>query len=331
MIVVSGGAGFLGSNLLAGLEEIGVGDVVVCDRFGEDDKWKNIAKREMRDIVDPDNLMEYLEQHKDDIDMFFHLGAISYTTESDTDRVIKTNFSLTREIWKWCAANDVRFLYVSSYSTYGEGHSIADFSDSDAPEALAKLRPLNPYGWSKHLFDRRVARIVASGKEAVPAQWVGLKLFNVYGPNEYHKGRDKSVVSQMYPSVSAGAAAKLFRSRHPDYEDGKQVRDFVWVKDCIDVMLWFYQNKDKNGLYNLGSGEARTFEDMAHAMFAACDTAPNITYVDMPEGLIDKYQYFTQADISKLRSIGYDKPMTSLEEGIRLYVQDYLAQDDAYR
>lgn len=331
MIIITGGAGFLGSNLLAGLEEIGIGDVVVCDRFGEDDKWKNIAKREVRDIVDPDDLMDYLEKHKNDVDMVFHLGAISYTTESDTDLVIKTNFSLTRELWKWCALHDTRFLYVSSYSTYGEGHSIDHFSDSDNPETLAKLRPLNPYGWSKHLFDRRVARVVASGREAVPPQWVGLKLFNVYGPNEYHKGRDRSVVSQMYPSISAGAAARLFRSNHPDYGDGQQVRDFIWVQDCIDVMLWFYQNKDKIGLFNLGSGEARTFEDMALAMFEACGKESNITYVDMPEGLVDKYQYFTQADISKLRAAGYDKPMTSLKDGIKKYVQDYLAQDDPYR
>jgi len=331
MIIVTGGAGFLGSNLIAGLEEIGAGDVVVCDRFGDGDKWKNIAKREVRDLIDPDNLFDYLDKHADEVDMIFHLGAISHTTEKDTDLVIQTNFSLSRELWKWCAAHGARFLYVSSYSTYGHGHNPEDFSDSDKPEHLAKLKPLNPYGWSKHLFDRRVARVVAGGREAVPPQWAGLKLFNVYGPNEYHKGRDRSVISQMYPSVYAGAAAKLFRSLHPDYGDGQQKRDFVWVKDCIDIMLWFYQNKDKNGLYNVGSGEARTFEDIAHALFDACEKKPNITYVDMPEGLIGKYQYFTQADISKLRAAGYDKPMTRIEDGIRAYVNDYLATSDPYR
>ncbi len=331
MIVVTGGAGFVGSNLIAGLEEIGVGDIVICDRFGEGDKWKNTAKREIRDLVDPDDLFDYLDKHVDEVDMVFHIGAIAHTTEDDTDLVIKTNFTLSREIWKWCAAHDTRFIYTSSYSTYGAGKALADFSDSDNPETLAKLRPLNPYGWSKHLFDRRVARVVAGGREAVPPQWVGLKLFNVYGPNEYHKERDQSVVAQMYPHAAAGATAKLFKSLDPEYPDGGQKRDFIWIKDCVDVMIWFYQNKDKSGLYNLGTGEARTFEEMACALFNACDKTPKITFVDMPDGLADKYQYYTQADISKLRAAGYDKPMTSLEDGVQEFVRGYLAQDDPYR
>jgi len=331
MIVVTGGAGFLGSNLIAGLEDIGVGDIVLCDCFGDGDKWKNTAKREIRDLVAPDDLFDYLQRHADKVDMVFHIGAMAYTTAEDTDLVIKTNFTLSRELWKWCAANDTRFLYVSSYSTYGAGSSLEDFSDDDTPEALSKLRPLNPYGWSKHLFDRRVARIVSCGREDVPPQWVGLKVFNAYGPNEYHKDQDQSIISQMYPSAAVEGTAKLFRSLNPDYSDGCQLRDFVWVQDVVDVMIWFYKHKDKNGLYNVGSGEARTFKDVAHALFSACDKSPKITYIDMPQGLWDKYQYYTQADISKLRSVGYDKPMTSLEDGVRQFVRDYLMQDDPYR
>jgi ADP-L-glycero-D-manno-heptose 6-epimerase len=336
MIIVTGGAGFIGSNLIAGLEALGVGDIVVCDRFGQDDKWKNIAKREIRDLVAPENLFEYLEGHVDEIDAVFHLGAISYTTEKDTDAVINTNFAYSRALWKWCAKNDARFFYTSSYSTYGTGHSLSDFSDDDKPEKLAQLRPLNPYGWSKHQFDRRVSRVVHGQNghvvsENIPKQWVGFKLFNVYGPNEYHKGEHQSVIAQMYPQISAGAAAKLFRSNNPDYEDGKQVRDYISVEDCVNVMLWFYQNPDKSGLYNVGTGEARTFEDMANAMFAACDKTPKITYTEMPESLEDKYQYFTQADISKLREAGYDKAFTSLEDGVRDFVKKHLSQDDVYK
>lgn len=334
MIVVTGGSGFIGSNLVAGLEAAGCRDIVICDTMGEDDRWRNIMKHEIRDIVHPNNIFIFLEQYAADIEMVFHLGAISDTTESDTDLVMHNNFSLSREIWRWCYEHKVRFLYASSYSTYGDGQSEIGFSDDDHPEMLAKLRPLNPYGWSKHLFDRRVSRIVHGHEvvnEGIPPQWVGLKFFNVYGPNEYHKEEQMSVVSKIYPQVMAGAAARLFKSADPRYADGEQVRDFIWVDDCVDVMIWFYKNAKISGLYNLGTGKGRTFRDMAEAMFAAAGKPAKITYIDMPDILRDRYQYFTQAEIRKLRKAGYTKEFTSLEDGLRIYIQKYLSQSDRYR
>ncbi len=333
MIIVTGGAGFVGSNLVAGLEKKGLRDIVVCDLLGEEEKWKNIAKRELRDIVKPERLFEYIERQADSIEAIFHMGAISSTTEWDADKVIENNFTLTRKLWKWCADNNARFIYASSAATYGDGTQ--GFKDDDAFDALEKLRPLNPYGWSKHLFDRRVSRIVhdaeSTKNEKLPPQWCGLKFFNVYGPNEYHKGDQMSVACKLYPQVMAGASARLFKSPHPDYEDGGQLRDFVYVGDCVDVMLWLYDHSDVSGLFNVGSGKARSFKDLAESVFTAAGKEPKINYIDMPQELQGKYQYFTQADMSKLRAAGYDKPMTELEEGVRQYVQDFMATEDPYQ
>lgn len=333
MIVVTGGAGFIGSNLVAALEENGIRDIVVCDVLGNEDKWRNIGNREIRDFIAPANLFSYLEQHAAEIEMVFHLGAISSTTEQDADLIINNNFMLSRELWRWCALNDVRFLYASSYSVYGSGETEIGFRDDDDPDSLAKLKPLNAYGWSKNVFDRRVARIVhsTSKSDPLPPQWVGLRIFNAYGPNEFHKGEHMSVVSKLYPQVAAGAAARLFKSYNPKYVDGGQIRDFVWVQDCVDVMLWFYKNKDKSGLYNLGTGKGRSFNDMAKAVFKACEKPPKISYVEMPNSLKHKYQYYTEADVSKLREAGYTKEFTSLEDGIREYVENYLSKEDQYR
>ncbi len=333
MIIVTGGAGFIGSNLVATLEENGITDIVICDTLGNEDKWRNIGRREIRDFVAPNNLFFYMDQHADEIEMVYHLGAISNTTEADADLIINSNFILSREIWKWCAQNNVRFVYASSYSVYGSGDTEIGFRDDATPDALAKLKPLNAYGWSKNVFDRRVARVVHSGEktEPLPPQWVGLRLFNLYGPNEYHKGENMSVVSKLYPQVAAGASARLFKSYNANYADGGQVRDFVWVQDCADVMVWFYKNKDKSGLFNLGTGQGRSFNDMAAAVFKACGKQPKIGYVDMPNSLKQKYQYFTEADVSKLRAAGYDKPFTSLEDGIKIYVDKYLSKEDPYR
>lgn len=331
MIIVTGGAGFIGSNLLAALEERGEGNLVVCDVLGHEDKWRNIAKRHVRDIVKPVDLLAYMESHAGKIRAIFHMGAISSTTEWDADLIVENNFTLSREIWKWCAKNDVRLIYASSAATYGDGTQ--GFRDAEQPADLAALRPLNPYGWSKHLFDRRVAHLVheAGIDEKLPPQWAGLKFFNVYGPNEYHKGDQMSVACKLYPQVMAGAAARLFRSHNPDYEDGGQLRDFVYVGDCVDIMMWLYDHPEVSGLFNVGSGEARSFKDLAEAVFKAAGVAPKINYIDMPQNLQGKYQYFTQADISKLRAAGYDKPMTSLEDGVRAYVQDFMASEDPYR
>ncbi len=329
MIIVTGGTGFIGSNLVAGLEEHGCKDIVICDTLGTEDKWRNIAKRELRDMVNPERLFDYLDTHKDNIEIIFHMGAISSTTERDADLIAETNIVLSRRLWKWCGKNNVRLVYASSAATYGDGEE--GFVDTQESDSLSKLRPLNAYGWSKHVFDRRIARVLNNDAENVPPQWAGLKFFNVYGPNEYHKGDQMSVICKLYPQVMAGAAAKLFKSHHKEYEDGGQLRDFVYVKDCVSVMLWLYDNKDVNGLFNVGTGNARSFKDLAEATFKAADKDVKINYIDMPEHLRQKYQYFTQADMNKLREAGYDKSFTELEEGVRDYVQNYMAQEDIYQ
>lgn len=333
MIIVTGGAGFIGSNLVAGLQEAGHRNIVICDTLGDDDKWRNIAKREIQDIVKPANLISYLELKGTDIKTIFHMGAISSTTETDADLIVENNFVLSRRVWQHCAQNGIRLIYASSAATYGDG--AAGFKDDDAPEALDRLRPLNPYGWSKHLFDRRTSRVVHGGADVAgeksPPQWAGLKFFNVYGPNEYHKGEQMSVVCKLFPQVVAGATARLFKSHDNAYEDGGQMRDFVYIRDCIDVMLWLYDNPKVSGLFNVGTGKARSFKDLAHAVFKAAGRTPKIQYIDMPEELRDRYQYFTQADMTKLRKAGYAKPFTELEDGVRTYVQDFMTQDDPYR
>ena len=328
MIIVTGGAGFIGSNLVAALEDRGNHDVVVCDRLGCDDKWRNLAKRELAAIVPPERLSSFLDAHRDTITAVFHLGAISSTTERDADLIVENNVHLSLQLWRWCIEAGCRLIYASSAATYGDG--TAGFDDDGRPEALARLRPLNAYGWSKHVVDRRIARLVARSEPA-PPQWVGLKFFNVYGPNEQHKGHMSSVVAKLYPTVMAGQPARLFRSYRPDYEDGRQLRDFVWIGDCVDAMLWLLDNPGVNGLFNIGSGRARSWLDLANAVFEAAGRAPEIEFIDMPEALRGKYQYFTEAPMDRLRRAGYPGQATPLEEGVRRYVQDYLATDDPYR
>jgi len=330
MILVTGGAGFIGSNLVAALEERDYKNVIISDSLGSDDKWRNIAKREVRDIIKPENLLHWLETHGEGVETIFHMGAISSTTENDADLIVENNFILSRRLWRWCVERGVRFIYASSAATYGMGEH--GFSDNDTPDHLAQLRPLNPYGWSKHAFDRRVSRIIhGDQKEETPPQWAGLKFFNVYGPNEYHKAGQMSVVSKLFPQAVAGAAAKLFKSHESDYEDGGQIRDFIYVQDCVDVMLWLYDNPKVSGLYNVGTGQGRTFNDLANAVFTAIDKPPKINYIDMPQELEARYQSYTQADMSKLLKAGYNKEFTSLEDGVARYIKDYMTSSDAYR
>lgn len=328
MILVTGGAGFIGSNLVAALQERTRQDIAISDRLRDGDKWRNIAKRELADVVRPERLGDFLERHAGEIEAIFHLGAISATTETDADRIVENNLRLSLDLWRWCAAHNTRLIYASSAATYGDGAQ--GFDDDGSIEALQTLRPLNPYGWSKHAFDRRVARLVAEERPA-PRQWAGLKFFNVYGPNEYHKGEMKSVVAKIHPRAKAKDPAVLFRSHRPDYGDGGQSRDFVWVGDCVDVMIWLYEHPRVDGLFNLGSGTARSFKDLAHAVFAALGQEPRVEYVDTPLAIRDKYQYFTEARLERLRAAGYQAEMTSLEEGVRRYVQDYLEAQDPYR
>jgi ADP-L-glycero-D-manno-heptose 6-epimerase len=328
MIVITGGAGFIGSNLAAALEARGEGDIVICDRLGREEKWRNLAKRELAALIPPESLFDFLESHAPEVSVLFHMGAISSTTETDADLIAATNFALSLALWEWCTGSETRFIYASSAATYGDGG--AGFDDDFSVAALARLRPLNAYGWSKHLFDRRLARLL-DRRAARPPQWVGLKFFNVYGPNEYHKGMMKSVVAQLYPRCVKGEPARLFRSHRADVPDGGQKRDFVYVRDCADMMLWLLDHPQVNGIFNIGSGEARSFADLAGAVYAALGREAKIEYVDTPVEIRDKYQYFTEARMERLRAAGYDRPATPLEEGVRDYVQRYLADADPYR
>jgi ADP-L-glycero-D-manno-heptose 6-epimerase len=330
MIIVTGGAGFIGSNLLAALEESGRHDLVVCDRLGHGDKWRNLAKRELAAIVPPDRLMAFLGDQPSGrpIEAIFHLGAISSTTEPDADLVVQSNFTLTIQLWDWCAERGVTFIYASSAATYGAGE--AGFDDDGSVAGLASLRPLNAYGWSKHLVDRRIARLIEDDAPR-PPHWAGLKFFNVYGPNEGHKGDMMSLVAKLFPRVRAGEKARLFRSHNPAYPDGGQLRDFIYVRDCVDALIWLYEHPDVNGLFNIGTGKARSFTDLAAATFRAAGRAPVYEFIDTPVEIRDKYQYFTEARMDRLRAAGYDKTFTALEDGVADYVTNFLACPDAYR
>jgi len=327
MYVVTGGAGFIGSNIVSGLAERGLGPIVVVDWLKGDERWRNIAKHELADIVLPENLVPFLESNVSTLKAIIHMGAVSATTECDADLIIANNYQYPMGLWGWCASNDVSLIYASSAATYGDGAQ--GFDDGESIDALGKFKPLNAYGWSKHLFDRKVARMIDGG-EPRPPQWAGLKFFNVYGPNEYHKGRMASVVSQIYPTVMKGETCRLFKSHHPDYEDGGQLREFIWVGDCVDIVLWLLENPMVNGLFNCGTGKARSFASLAHAVFAALDKNVDIEFIDTPEDIRNKYQYFTQARMGKLIAAGYKKPMTSLEDGVAKYVKKYLNTEDPY-
>lgn len=329
IIFVTGGAGFIGSNLAARLAEDRALDVVICDRLHGVDagKWRNIAKHPIGDFVEPEQMFEWLEKRWRDVELVVHMGAVSATTEPDADRIIRTNFQLSRDLFRWCADRQRRLIYASSAATYGAGEY--GFDDDNDYEALARLRPLNTYGWSKALFDLFAVRQAL--RDYAPPQWVGLKLFNVYGPNEEHKSSMKSVAAQIWPHVAHGQAVQLFKSYRDDIPDGGQKRDFVYVRDAADVVEWLLQTPEVNGIYNLGSGQARTFEDMAKAVFKAAGREPVIDYTPMPPAIRDKYQYFTEAKIDRLKAAGYAKPMTPLEEGIADYVTRYLSQPDPYR
>lgn len=325
MIVVTGGAGFIGSNLVAALAERGT-PPLVCDVLGSGEKWRNLAKHEIADIVAPDDLPARLESQP--VTAIVHLGANSSTTERNADRIIDQNFRYSLNLWNWCAAHDARFIYASSAATYGDG--AAGFVDDDSVAGLAALRPLNLYGWSKHLFDRRVARHVADGATR-PRQWVGLKLFNVFGPNEYHKGPMRSVALQAFERLRRGGAVELFKSHRPDVDHGGQRRDFIYVRDCVEVILWLLDSPQVSGIFNLGTGVARSFADLAAAACRALGREVEIAYVDMPEDLRDRYQYLTQAEMGRLRKAGYEGGFTPLEDGVVDYFRSYLMRDDPYR
>jgi ADP-L-glycero-D-manno-heptose 6-epimerase len=325
MILITGGAGFIGSNLQAALVRRGH-ETVVVDTLGSEGKWRNLAKHPPARVVHPDGLAAFLASHPP-LEMVFHLGAVSETTAVDGDHTWATNVELSREIWDWCAAQGVRMVYASSAATYGDGAQ--GFDDDNDPAALERLRPLNLYGWTKHAFDLLVTKVLTKRPQQ-PPQWAGLKFFNVYGPNEYHKGKMISVVKVKHDEVATGAAARLFKSDQPGLADGAQARDFIWVGDVIDVMLWLMETPAVSGLFNLGTGRARTYLDLAHAVSDAAGQPRKVEFIDMPASLRGQYQSFTRAPMDRLRAAGYAGQFTPIEEGIRRYVQDNLATPDLY-
>ncbi|HEY2807851.1 MAG TPA: ADP-glyceromanno-heptose 6-epimerase [Steroidobacteraceae bacterium] len=327
MYVVTGGAGFIGSNLVAELAHRGH-EVVVVDWLRQDARWRNLAKHDIVDVVAPEALSAWLERHGARVDAILHLGANSSTTETDIDLLVRQNVRATLDLLDWCTVHGKRLIYASSAATYGDGSG--GFDDDPQAAALAKLLPLNAYGWSKHLVDRRIARLRERGA-ALPPQCVGLKFFNVYGPNEYHKAGMQSVVARNFPAVRRGEPLRLFRSERSDYPDGGQVRDFIYVQDCVAVLTWLLDSPQVSGLFNLGTGVARSWLDLSRALFAAARQPVSIEFIDMPATLAGKYQYFTQARMARLRKAGYARAFTSLEAGIAEYVHGYLERSDPYR
>jgi len=327
MILVTGGTGFIGSNLHAALGAEGK-EVVIVDWLGQDGhKWRNLRHHPPSQIIQPEDLFTFLE-HDMRISAVVHLGAISETTATDGDLVWKTNVELSQKLWTWCTERRVRFIYASSAATYGSGAQ--GFSDDMSLEHLRTLKPLNLYGWSKHAFDLWVAEQLAQHART-PAHWAGVKFFNVYGPNEYHKGKMISVVKVKHDEVIAGGPARLFKSDQPGLADGAQARDFIHIDDVVAGLRFLLTADDISGLYNLGTGIARSYRDLAVAVCAANEVAPRIEYIDMPAALRGQYQSFTQAPINRLRQAGFNHTFLTLEEGIVNYIRHYLRKADPYR
>ena len=317
-VLVTGGAGFIGSALVWALNRRGCNDIVVCDRLGTDEKWRNLAPLRFAEFVEADVLLPRLQSGAlGKFNLMLHLGACSSTTERDAGFLFRNNFEFTRDLASWSLAKKVRFVYASSAATYGDG--AAGMEDDDSK--LAALRPLNMYGYSKHLFDLHAKRAGFLNKI------VGLKYFNVFGPNEDHKGDMRSLVHKSFAQVQSKGVIQLFKSYRKEYKDGEQKRDFLYVKDCVAMTLHLAAPPKANGLFNIGSGAARTWMDLANSVFAALDKKPKIEFIEMPQTIRDKYQYSTQADISRLRAAGYKAPVTSLEEAVKDYVRNYLATD----
>lgn len=321
MIIVTGAAGFIGSCLVNKLNNKGYKDIICVDDFTREDKNLNLKNKAYRQKIDREVFFEWLGENHRQVNFVFHLGARTDTTEFDSRVFDKLNLNYSKQMWKACADYDLPLVYASSAATYGDGQ----LGYNDNHEIVEQLLPLNPYGESKNEFDKWVL-----AQEHQPYFWAGLKFFNVYGPNEYHKGRMASVVIHAYKQIKETGQMKLFRSHRPDFKDGEQLRDFVYVKDVIQVCFYLMMQKRDSGIYNLGTGKARSFLDLAKATFAAMETEEKIDFMDTPEDIRDKYQYFTEANMEKLRSIGYSRPFFSLEEGIRDYVQKYLVGDLRY-
>ena len=322
MIILTGGAGFIGSVLLKKLNDEGHKNILIVDALDSTDKWKNLIGKEFEDYCHKDDFLEFLEENieKDDVEAVIHLGACTSTTETDADYLMLNNYHFSQELAEWCLWAEKPFIYASSASTYGDGSH--GFSDDNSK--ANGLRPLNAYGFSKHLFDQWLLR------HSFHHQCTGFKFFNVFGPNEYHKEAMASLVYKAYHQVLESGELTLFRSNNPKYQDGEFLRDFIYVKDCVDVLFWSFQHPEVKGIYNLGTGKARSWNDLAGSLFAAMGREKNIKYVDMPENIRLAYQYYTEADMAKLRKAGYDTPFTELEEAVKDYIQQYLMQPIQY-
>lgn len=319
MIIVTGGAGFIGSAIIAALNKQGIADILAVDETGKD-KCKNLVNLSFTDYSEKDDFLKTVVEKKSTskIDAIFHMGACSDTTEMNTEYLEENNYQYSKLLARWAADTHIRFIYASSAATYGDGSK--GFSDDE--EKIGQLQPLNPYGRSKQLFD------LWARENGLLKKIVGLKYFNVFGPNEYHKGDMRSFVVKAFEQINATGKVRLFKSHNPQFEDGKQMRDFLYVKDAVDMTLFFYDNPKIAGLFNIGSGKARTWDDLVKAVFSAMGKEQNIEYIDMPESIRNQYQYFTQADITKLRKTGYKKEITSLEDAIKDYVQNYLQNNN---
>jgi len=315
MIVVTGAAGFIGSKLIEKLNNENFKNVVAVDNFSVEAKKPNYANLDILEFVERDLFINWLDENGDQVEFIFHIGAKTDTTLFDQEVFDKLNINYTKSIWKKCVSYQIPLVYASSAATYGLG----EHGYEDDEEKIPELKPLNPYGQSKQDFD-----VWALQQDDKPFYWAGLKFFNVYGPNEYHKGRMASVIWHAYNQIKKTDAMKLFRSHNPDFKDGEQKRDFIYVNDVVDVCYWLMRHRKDSGIYNLGSGEARTFLDLTRAVFKNIDVEEIISFIDTPEDIRDKYQYFTEADMSKLRSIGYSKKFHTLEEGVEDYVKGYL-------
>lgn len=321
MIIVTGGAGFIGSALIAALNKRHITDILVVDELGTDQKWKNLCNLSFADYIEKDDFLEMIVEDKlnSSLEAVFHLGACSDTTETNASYLIKNNYEYSKLLAQWATADNVRFIYASSAATYGDGS--AGFKDD--MEKIETLSPLNIYGYSKQLFDLWARRADLFKNIA------GLKYFNVFGPNEYHKADMRSFVVKAFEQISTTGIVRLFKSYKPEYADGEQLRDFIYVKDAVEMTLFFYDNPQIHGLFNIGTGKARTWNDLVKAVFAAMDKKPNIEYIEMPESIRNQYQYYTEADITNLRKTGFDKKITTLEDAIKDYIQNYL-QNNRY-
>jgi ADP-L-glycero-D-manno-heptose 6-epimerase len=319
MVIVTGGAGFIGSAIVWRLNELGEENILIVDELGKDDKWKNLVGLKYYDFINKHDFINGIingELKKFSTKVVFHMGANSSTTERDADHLLKNNYAYSRKLVEYSLKNELRFIYASSAATYGDGS--LGFDDNE--DSLISLLPLNMYGYSKQMFDLWVL------KNGLFDMIVGLKYFNVFGPNEYHKGDMRSVVHKAFEQIRETGKVRLFKSRKPEYKDGEQMRDFVYIKDAVDMTLFFMQNPNKNGLFNVGSGKARTWNDLVSATFSAMDKPVNIEYIDLPDHLADKYQYFTEAMLNKIKTAGYSKNLFSLEGGVEDYVKTYLLE-----